>query len=440
MKSALRLARCEVRDRIPYTYEREIWSVAGEHGPRHDRVLESGQNVMTLSPSQISRGNPAKHDPDFCGSGRSSRSRKKMSLARPPDHGGEIWKVSSQIGAPILKILDFSANVNPLGCSPLAIHAIRKALKLTALYPDNDCRQLRHAIVSHIGGIQPANVLVGNGATEIIHLFAEVFLERGDEVIIPQPAFSEYEYAACLRGANARATYFKQGFQLEPERLLAQVTPKTKAIFLCNPNNPTSTTSSKTEIQKIVHEAAKREVMVLLDESFIDFVEDGESFSLARVSREYENLVVLRSLTKSFGLAGLRVGYAVGHEETIGLLNSSKTTWSVNTLAQIAAVAALGDRNHLFRSRQLVRRERAFLEESLREIGMRVTPPKANFLLAEIRVPPTAPELRDRLLRHRVLIRECTAFKGLGASFIRLAIKTRRDNSILLKALRKELC
>ncbi len=362
-----------------------------------------------------------------------------MRATRLPDHGGEIWRVSSRIGVPVTKILDFSANVNPLGCPLRAMKALRKALKFTPLYPDNDCLQLRRAIASHIGGIEPANVLVGNGATEIIHLFAERFLEKTDEVIIPQPTFSEYEYAASLRGASPKPFYMEGAFQLESELLLAHLTPKTRAIFLCNPNNPTGTTSSKKEIQKIVDEASKRDVMVLLDECFMDFVEDGETLSLARISRNYRNLLVLRSLTKSYGLAGLRVGYAVGHEETIEQMNNSKPTWSVNVLAQIASVAALEDRSYLRRSRQLITRERAFLEESLREMDLRVTPSKANFLLVEIRAPLTAPELRDRLLRHRVMIRECSAFKGLGERFIRLAVKTRSENSILLRALRKEL-
>jgi len=438
VKSMAEVVGAELRERI-LCPQRTIWGVAKEGGLRHDEVLHSSPNAKVIPPSAANREKAPEYDVDFGGSRSPSGSREKIPSAQIPDHGGQIWEVSSRIGVPVAKILDFSANVNPLGCSPLAISAIRKALKFTPVYPDNDCRQLRHAIASRIGGIEPLNVLVGNGATEIIHLFAEVFLERGDETIIPQPTFSEYEYAASLRGANVRTVYLTHSFRLEPHRLLGHLTPKTRAIFLCNPNNPTSNTSTKAEIQEIVDEAAKREVMILLDECFMDFVEGGESLSLARISKEYRNLLVLRSLTKSFGLAGLRVGYVLGHEETIALLNSSKTTWSVNTLAQIAGVAALADRDHQARSRQLIRRERWFLEESLRKMGLRVRPPEANFLLAEIHAPPTAPELRDRLLRHRVMIRECSAFKGLGASFIRLAVKTRPENLILLKALRTEL-
>ena len=229
------------------------------------------------------------------------------------------------------------------------------------------------------------------------------------------------------------------GFKLDSATVLESVTPKTRAIFLCNPNNPTSTTIAANGVQKIVEETAKRKIMVLLDECFIEFVDDHERLSLSRYSKDRENLLVLRSLTKVFGLAGLRIGYAIGEEKTIALLDRAKITWSVNTLAQIAGVAALKDTKYLDATNRLIRRERTYLNESLPIVGISVTPPKANFLLADLQGLITAPDLKRKLLTHRILIRDCSGFKSLGSGFVRVAVRQRRDNLALLRALKQVL-
>jgi threonine-phosphate decarboxylase len=230
-----------------------------------------------------------------------------------------------------------------------------------------------------------------------------------------------------------------KGFKLDPELLLKSITARTRVIVLCNPNNPTSTTVDKSDLKQIVEEAAKRKIMVLLDECFMEFVDDYEKRSLSCDSKDHENLVVLRSLTKVFGLAGLRVGYAVGNKKTITFLNKFKVTWSVNTLAQIAGVAALTDAEYLDETKHLIKKERAYLRQSLSRIGVSITPPKANFILADLRGRVAAPELKQRLLAHRILIRDCSAFRGLDSRFVRFAVRAREDNKALLQALREEL-
>lgn len=356
-----------------------------------------------------------------------------------PDHGGEVWKVSHELGIPINKLLDFSANINPLGCSPLAKIAVKRAVGLASIYPDNACTELKRAIRSYIGRIEPSNLLVGNGTTEIIHLFSRAFIERGAEAIVAQPTFSEYEYAAILQGGIAKHVLGKDNFELDPDALLENITQKTAAIFLCNPNNPTSTVQTSRTIETIVRKAAKARVMVLLDESFMDFLDNPTRFSLSTATKRHRNLIVLRSLTKTFGLAGLRVGYAIGHEATIRQLENIKITWSVNTLAQTAAIAALEDKAFLRRSRELISTERDFLEKSLQQLGLQVTPPRANFVLARLPSHLDARNLKKRFMNRGILIRECSQFRGLGSHFIRLAVKTRRENLVLLRALREQL-
>jgi threonine-phosphate decarboxylase len=361
------------------------------------------------------------------------------SEANGPDHGGDAWEVSSRLAVPVTSILDFSASINPLGISPLAAQAIKEGIRSLTFYPDKSCSRLRDAISAYVNDVSSDNILVGNGSTEIIHLFSQVYLERGDEAIVLQPTFSEYEYAVVRNHAKAVPTRMAPGFKLETDALLKSITPRTKAIFLCNPNNPTSTTFDKRNLEEIIEEAAKRKIMTLLDECFMEFVDEPDRLSFAQESKDHENLIVLRSLTKAFGLAGLRIGYAVGSTKTITDLKNAKVTWSVNTLAQVAGVAALQDEGHLEAARRLVTNERAYLSESLPETGIRITPPKANFVLAELQGHTTAPELRQRLLTRRILIRECSGFRGLGSRFIRLAVRKREDNSSLLRALKEEL-
>ena len=356
-----------------------------------------------------------------------------------PDHGGDVWDACSMLGIPVTSIVDFSASVNPLGTSPLAADAIRRAIRFLPFYPNNDCSHLKEAIASYIAGVSSENILVGNGSTEIIHLFSQVFLETGDEAIILQPTFSEYEYAITLNGAKPIAVQMEKNFRFDAEVLFKSVTPRTRAIILCNPNNPTSTTLDKSDLEEIVEEAAKRKIMLLLDECFIEFVGDSERRSLSRDSKDHENLVVLRSLTKVFGLAGLRVGYAISNKKTITLLNKFKVTWSVNTLAQAAGVAALSDAKYLDETKHLIRKERPYLKESLHKMGVYITPPKANFMLANLQGRMTALELKQRLLTHGILIRDCSAFRGLDSRFVRFAVRTRTDNMALLRALREEL-
>ena len=350
-----------------------------------------------------------------------------------------MWVASLLLGVPVTSIVDFSASVNPLGTSPLAAAAIRRAIRFLPFYPDDGCSQLKQAIASYVEGISSDNILVGNGSTELIHLFSQVFLEAGNEAITLQPTFSQYEYAITQNHARPVPIPMKREFRLDVDVLLKSITPKTRAIVLSNPNNPTSTTLDKAELEEIVDEAAKRRIMVLLDECFIEFVDDYKRRSLTRDAIDYGNLVVLRSLTKVFGLAGLRVGYAVGNRKTISSLSRSKVTWSVNTLAQVAGVAALSDEKYLNETKQLIRKERAYLKESLRKMDVFVTPPKANFMLVNFQGRITGAELKQRLLAHRILIRDCSTFRGLDSRFVRFAVRTRQDNNTLLQVLRVEL-
>jgi len=207
-------------------------------------------------------------------------------------------------------------------------------------------------------------------------------------------------------------------------------------IFLCNPNNPTSTIIPKDDLFKIIEDSDRRNVLVLMDEDFIEFVD--EDISMVGEVKNYKNLFILRSFTKIFGLTGLRVGYGVACEEIINLLFKGKIPWNVNCIAQAAAIAALQDVEYLEETRKLIREEREFLLDELKRIhGLRVFPAHANFILIDIRQTGfTAAQLKEAMLKHGILIRDCSSFKGLDEYYIRVAVRTRHENERLLAALR----
>ncbi|MEM2999037.1 MAG: threonine-phosphate decarboxylase CobD [Candidatus Bathyarchaeia archaeon] len=369
-----------------------------------------------------------------------SLAREEIRQLKPCIHGGEVWHI---IGKSILgreDILDFSSNINPLGPSRKAVKAIRDNLGLIPSYPDPDSTALRDAIASSIKGISRENVICGNGSIELIYLFADVFMSRGDVALIPAPAFGEYEKAVRRTGARPKLIKLSSTFKVEPS-LFTREMKGAKAVFLCNPNNPTGILTPHATIAEIIEEALAENVLVFLDEDFIEFVDEEKRFSFAAEIERYPNLFVLRSFTKFFGLTGLRVGYGVADEEIIRVVSVAKAPWNVNCLAQVAAAAALQDVEHMRRASRLIKRERKFLTGELSRIsGLKVYPADANFLFIDVRQSGlTAAQLKEKMLRYGVLIRDCTSFAGIDEYYIRVAVKTRRENEKMLEALKKAL-
>ncbi|MCW4044370.1 MAG: threonine-phosphate decarboxylase CobD [Candidatus Bathyarchaeota archaeon] len=361
--------------------------------------------------------------------------REKNKNLKPCIHGGAVWEAASMAGFRREEILDFSSSVNPLGPSPNALEAMRGSFGQIASYPDSNSTQLRKVIANHFKGISGDNVIVGNGSTELIYLFAETFMERGDLALVPAPTFSEYERA--VRKAEGRLKFVKldSRFHVNPNAF-ARALKGSRVAFFCNPNNPTSVLTPAERLTAIVERALEENAFVFLDEDFLEFVDEGERFSLISKIRLYANLFVLRSFTKIFGLTGLRVGYGIASEEIISLMLDAKLPWNVNCLAQSAAVAALADEEHLKKTRELIRGEKAFLTHGLKRIkAFKVFPADANFILMDVRQSGyTAAQVAEKLLRKGILIRDCSSFRGLDEYYVRVAVKTRRENERLLEA------
>jgi threonine-phosphate decarboxylase len=228
-------------------------------------------------------------------------------------------------------------------------------------------------------------------------------------------------------------------FHAEPGSFVRAMTGRVKMVFFCNPNNPTSVLTPVEKLTEIVERALEKDILVFLDEDFLEFVDEGEKFSLIGRIKEFPNLFVLRSFTKIFGLTGLRVGYGIASEEITSILLNAKIPWNVNCLAQAAAVAALKDKEHLTKTLALVREEKAFLLRGLAQFkAFKIYPPDANFIFMDIRKSGyTSAQLKEKMLGYGVLIRDCSSFAGLGEYFIRIAVKTRRENERLLESLKK---
>jgi threonine-phosphate decarboxylase len=366
-----------------------------------------------------------------------SLAKKNFRKLKPITHGADTFEAAEKTGFKREEILDFSSSVNPLGSSPKALRAIEKNFGLIPSYPDSNSTALREAIANHYTNITKGNVVVSNGSTELMFLFAEAFMQKGDIALIPAPSFGEYENAVAKTGEKAKYIKLNKQFEADPKRFIRAMTKKTKVVYFCNPNNPTSILTNSEEISEIVQQAMEKDILVFLDEDFLEFVDGEEKYSMIKKIKKYPNLFVLRSFTKIFGLTGLRIGYGIASKEIINILLNAKLPWNVNCLGQAAAVAALEDQEHLRKTLELVKTEKEFLLQTLKKNkNLKIYPPDANFILIDIqKTGLTAAKLKEKMLSQGILIRDCGSFAGLDEYFIRIAVKTRPENERLLAAL-----
>jgi threonine-phosphate decarboxylase len=364
--------------------------------------------------------------------------RDKVKNLKPCVHGAEVLGAAEESGLKPHEILDFSSSVNPQGPSKKALEAAKKAFSQIAAYPDSNSTELRQVIANHFGSINKQNVVVGNGSTELMYMFADTFLKKGETALIPAPTFGEYESAVCKTGETPKFLKLGKSLNVQAASFKTEISCA-KIIFLCNPNNPTSMLIPKETLTGIIESALEHDSLVFLDEDFLEFVEDEKALTMIGKINAYPNLFILRSFTKIFGLTGLRVGYGIANEEIINVLSCAKIPWNVNCLAQAAAVAALKDEKHLYVTRELIKKEKAWLNVELGKFGsFKFSMPDANFFFINIRKSGlTASQLKSKLLKQGILIRDCTSFRGLDEFYVRIAVKTRVENEQLIEAIKR---
>jgi len=343
-------------------------------------------------------------------------------------HGG-VYSVN-----PRLVRVDFSSNINPLGISGNVLQILRKNLpKLSSIYPDSEHKILKEKIMSYLdSGLAYDSISIGNGATELIYNFARAFVRK--QVIVPYPTFCEYELASRKMGAKIKHVPLRD-WNLDVDSILEK-TRNTNAIFLCNPNNPTGLYSYEL-VEKLL-DKIDHSIKILIDESFIEFVDQKKHpRSFIEKINEFRNIVVLRSMTKSFGLAGLRLGYCISHPSTEKKISNNKITWNINGLAQLAGITALDNLSHLRKARKIITTERELMHDKINRNLRSFLAIKSDVNFYLIRLSHgRSRQIRDLLLKkYGILVRECSDFKGMNDKYIRVAVRTHNENLVLFDSL-----
>ncbi len=346
-----------------------------------------------------------------------------MVLNNDYGHGGDVYHNRVR--------LDFSANVNPLGTPPEVMRAVAESAGRLVAYPDPYCGALREKLAA-VHGVAPEEIVCGNGAAELIFQFAAALRPR--RALLPVPSFSEY--AAALEAAGCEITEFPlqraEGFAVGPA-LLDAITPETDALLLCTPNNPTGRSVAPENLRAILARCRETGTWLLLDECFLDLTDAGAEKSVIPLLRTDDRCMVLRAFTKLYGMAGVRLGYAICRDRTfLASLCRTVQPWNVSAPAQAAGEAALDCREFVARTLALIAEEMAYLLRELRALGIDVLPGDANFLMLS-----GVPGLAARLLERGILIRSCANYRGLGEGDCRIAVRTHAENEQLIAALRE---
>jgi threonine-phosphate decarboxylase len=365
-----------------------------------------------------------------------------MALLMPPVHGGDVDNVAREYGVQAAELIDFSASINPLGPPQSVMERLqREAADPAALarYPDPKYSELRSALATHLNVPQEC-LTIANGSAA---LFGAVIRSvRPHTCLLPVPAFGEQRRALAAATCEIERLPLTaaNGFRLDTRALcqtLAELRPS--LCVLTNPHNPSGALTTAAEMAHVARTAAECQVQLLVDEAFIDF---APSETLTATATRSDHLVVLRSLTKFYGMPALRVGYAVSTPEIAARIDAQLPAWPVTTLAATAAVEAIRDDDYADRTLRAVRDDRQYLREGLARHAVETYPSAGNFLLFRLPEPgPDSTQLRTRLIRkHHIIVRDCRSFDGMAdGRFIRVAVRSRADNDRLVEAIRSEL-
>lgn len=366
---------------------------------------------------------------------------RQAACAQRRIHGGNPWELLRASGLAKERILDCSVDVNPLGFPPAVRSIILDHLDDIGSYPDPNASELREAIAAH-HQIPSETILPGNGVAELIGLLTQRGRVKHGVVIVP--TFGEYEWMLerCGAALVTRPTVEAEGFQLDLTCVDSAVLDKTDVVFLCNPNNPTGTLTPQADVLALARRCREHGVWLVVDESFIEFLEHPAAVSVVEEAARVEHLLVLRSLTKFFAVPGLRLGYAVAAPSILEDLRALQSPWPLNTFALAVGARLFQETTYAASSRRMIAALRDELYGALNTVpGLRPFPSMTNFLLCKLTTPQCpSSALSERMARQGIVIRNCDSFTGLAPGrFVRLAVKTRAENHRLVAALRGAL-
>lgn len=342
--------------------------------------------------------------------------------------GRPIEEVARELGlGDPSSIIKLASNENALGPSPRAIEAMQLAADRMHIYPDGDTFYLRQALAAKLG-LPESHLFFGHGSNEIIALLGHIYLGKGTSVVASEQAFVVYKLVAALYEAETIEVPMRD-FTHDLDAMLAAIRPDTRLVFIANPNNPTGTRVSPAELDRFLTRLPPH-VVAVVDEAYVELLPEGVAPDVVRHVREGRSVFVLRTFSKAYGLAGLRIGYAVAPPEGINLLHKVRQPFNVNAMAQAAALAALADDGHVRRTRAMVAEGLAQLMEGLRQRGLSYVPSEVNFILVKV---GKGREISQALQRQRVIVRPVDAYAL--PDYIRVTVGTREENSRFLAAL-----
>ena len=356
-------------------------------------------------------------------------------------HGSDLEAIEKCYHIKKEDIISFSANVNPLGISYQLRSTLADNLDAITTYPDREYTALRTCIATY-AGTQPENVIVGNGSTELISLFIQT--KHPKKALVLGPTYSEYEREIALGGGTTLYYPLKEehGSHMDVEDFCSHQSDQLELLVLCNPNNPTSTAITCSQMRRILDACLQYGIFVMVDETYVEFAPEEKDVTSIPLTNYYTNLIILRGTSKFFAAPGLRLGYAVtGNQDLIKAINTRKNPWTINSLAEIAGRLMFPDEEYIRHTRELIcgERERLFNELSTWD-SVTVYEASANFILMKIRKPGiTSQDLFDHCIRKGLMIRDCSTFPFLDDHFVRFCVMLPEQNDRLLEAFREVL-
>ena len=341
--------------------------------------------------------------------------------------GKPIEETARELGLDPDTIVKLASNENPLGPSPKAMEAMRAALEDGHLYPDGGGFSLCRAIATKLG-LAPENIILGNGSNEVLEFLGHAFINPGDDVVTSQYAFIVYKLIATSFGART-IEVFSPDYRQDLDGILAAITPKTRVIFIPNPNNPTGTLLSQQAIDDFMARITEN-VIVVFDEAYFEFLDDPPD--TLRFVREGRNIVVLRTFSKIHGLAGLRIGYALAGMDLVQVLHKTRQPFNVNSIGQAGALASLEDDEHLRETKRVIDEGRAYLHEQFAKMKVPFVPGTANFVMVNV---GDGHAVFQKLLRQGVIVRPLNGYDL--PEWVRISVGTMEENQKLIAALKK---
>lgn len=350
---------------------------------------------------------------------------KEMNKYQP---GKSIDEIKKQYN--IKEIIKMSSNENPLGYSRQVIDAMQEFKELVNRYPDSDCQGLKTAL-SDFYSLSKDKIFIGNGSDEIIDLIMSLYVDKGDQVVFADPSFIKYQLAVKTRGAKGIKVPLTDDNVHNLDQMAKAVTKKTKVIFICDPNNPTGTIVEKKQVEKFLDKIPSH-VLIVVDQAYNEYVTDSNYFKGIDYLNKYPNLILLRTFSKIYGLAGLRIGYGLGNPQVIDLLNRIRSPFNVNTLAQMMAEAALSDQDHVKECKNKNIENKKYLYKKLDNLSVEYIPTQGNFMLINTKM--NAKKAFNELLKKGIIVRPGDIF-GLP-TWIRVTIGCNGDNEKFISALK----